>query len=69
MADEYLENVSKQEPQGRNRLEHIRQTEEHFRRPVESGLDVGVNSLAFIARGSEINDLDDGTFKAAGVVR
>lgn len=49
--------------------DHIRQTEQYFWRAVESRLDVCIYSLTFVACGTEIDDLDDGTFEAAGTQR
>lgn len=43
--------------------DNIRQTKQHFRRTVESRLDVRIYCLAFVAGRTEIDDLDDGTFE------
>ena len=41
----------------------VGQAEQDLGRPVEPGLDIGVDGLALVARGPEIDDLDDGALE------
>lgn len=63
IADEYLRE-SQLKILELFRADHIREAKEHFGRAVESGLNVRIYRLTFVAGGSEIDDLDDGAFEA-----